>query len=304
MKTRSRQMALCWFCDYSLVLLGLLIVLIVGAFRWSKWNPALEPVPFAVTEIGIVTLVFSPTRAVATAAAYPTETPELITFTPTVATPTFAPEVASSGKPEYVLVFIPVAWADSADAFAEYAHQQADYYIRVSNMDQYFYVKVEVLENGLTGVSLSDEELVEKIVQFGLDNIPGNRYIGITDGDLALNGSSDVSGWTSGPDSIGLVAESGGVEIVAHELGHTFGLCDEYNYLYWTEQNAAFPDGCPNPYPLDCAQEASEEVMCSGSPSASGANSIMGPSGMLGEYEFNRESYENLQRIFELYASQ
>jgi hypothetical protein len=171
-------------------------------------------------------------------------------------------------------------------------------------MDQYFEVKVEILESSLTGVSLSDDELVDKVIQFGLDNAAGNRYIGITDGDLALDGSSDVSGWTYGTDALGVVAERDGTEIVAHELGHTFGLCDEYNYEYWTEQNDEFPGGCPNPYPPDCALESSMDVMCPGNPSPSGLNSIMGPSGMPGPYEFNLESYQHLQEIFDQYASE
>ncbi len=300
MRTRSSQNILCWICDYSLILLGFIAVIAVALLRWFNADAYISPLPFPP----MAETPTPPLSMVSTVAPFPgvMESPSVSFLTPPEIALTATPTFLISEKSEFVFVFIPVVWSGGVDEFRRYAHQQVDYYIRASNMDKYFQIRVEILDTGLTGVALSDDDLVNKIVSFGLDHIPGDRYIGVTDGDISMDGSSDVSGWTYGSDALGLVAESSGLEIVVHELGHTFGLCDEYNYSYWLGQNEEFLGGCPNPYPLDCSQEVSSDIVCLGNPAPSGANSLMGPSGLPGSYEFNHECYQHLQRFFEMYS--
>ena len=58
----------------------------------------------------------------------------------------------------------------------------------------------------LVRADLNSNLLVEEVVAFGLTHQPADRYIGMTDGNLAPNGASGVVGWTRGPDSLGSVA--------------------------------------------------------------------------------------------------
>jgi len=43
-------------------------------------------------------------------------------------------------------------------------------------------------------------------------------------------------------------------DIVSHEIGHTFGLCDEYDFCEWAKQDilSVLSGGCPNSFPYDC----------------------------------------------------
>lgn len=303
MRSRSGQLVICWLCDYSLVFLGLTMVMSVALIRWlNRDTYETSPVPIAATiempnpPVQITPTLLSPLDQ-GTSLGTPVLTPSPFDAFLTLES-TFLPQE----KPEFVFVFVPVVWSGGMDEFKSHAYEQAEYFINASDMDEYFQIRIEILDENLSGVALSDDELVYKIVNFGLDRVPGNRYIGITDGDISMDGSSDVSGWTYGSDSLGLVAESSGLEIASHELGHTFGLCDEYNYSYWLEQNEMFLNGCPNPYPSNCVREVTVEVICEGNPAPSGANSMMGPSGLHGPYEFNRESYLHLQYFFEMYS--
>jgi hypothetical protein len=100
-----------------------------------------------------------------------------------------------------------------------------------------------------------------------------------------------------------MIVEAEGVSITAHELGHTFGLCDEYNYSEWVLQNESFMGGCPNPYPASCPMITSDEITCDGQPTSDGRNSIMGPAGLFGEYGFNDACLEHLQQTFEYLTS-
>jgi hypothetical protein len=289
--------ALCWLCDYWLVLFGILMVIMVGWFRFGSIGSAMPSVtplpPMVETPIKVET----PTSKVPV--TIPTRISTLVTTTVPIL-PFVTPSAILIEKPEFVIVVIPVNWTGSNEAFAQNARQQTDFFIQESGMDNYFQISVEVLNQGLENVSLSDEQLVDKVIEFGLDVFPANRYIGLTDGDVVLDGSSDIVGWTYGPDTLGVVSESGGLEISAHELGHTFGLCDEYSYSYWTEQDEAFVGGCPNPYPSECERVESTNVMCPGNPTLAGLNSIMGPSGLMGQYGFNGSSFEYLQDAFQI----
>ena len=149
----------------------------------------------------------------------------------------------------------------------------------------------------------SIETLFNDVLSFGLLHYPADYYIGLTDGDVSLDGDRDVTGWTFGPNSSAVIAEASFVSVTSHELGHVFGLCDEYSYSAWVRQNATFVDGCPNPYPANCPQ-ISGSVVCDGQPAEDGRNSIMGSSGLDGSYGFNQACRQGLSSRFELLSLQ
>lgn len=271
----------CWLCDYGLFVVTFSLILILGMYRFLYTailvGPLMMPTPTATQVI-----------AMRTNTPFPTE----LSSTPTVTmTSTPAPE-----KPEYILVFLPVNWKSSQSAFERSAQDQADTFISESGVEKYFDVKVVILENGVETISLGSDTLVLDVLEFALQQQPGDRYIGLTDGDLSLEGKNDVVGWTSG--GFAMVAEYQEEYVVAHELGHTFGLCDEYSYTDWSRQDKEYVGGCPNPYPENCPREESNVPICRGDPASDGSNSIMGPAGVPGEYSFNDASYKQLQNFF------
>lgn len=275
----------CWLCDNGPLMLALLVLGIVAGLRWGSL-PTLSSLPLFSTPTPTPTLAPSPTIT-------PTKT---ATSAPTL-TPTALPTPTPAPPPEFVLVFVPLRWQSGHDAFEGAARQQAENFIAESGIEDYFTVDVILLENGLEDAQLESSELVYDLVEFGLEQAPGDRYIGLTDGDIAPEGISDVAGWTAG--GVGVVSESADTYITAHELGHTFGLCDEYSYREWFRQNEEYPGGCPNPYPSDCPQTLTDGVICEGLPTVDGRNSIMGPAGVPGEYGFNGASLAHLQQMFQ-----
>lgn len=300
MKTH-RQDILCWLCDYWLILLG---ILMVAATAWTRSGRGLvsTPPPIQPSPLATETFNLTPTPLLLTMTASPNATQVPMTNATSPILPSVTPSDILTEKPEFIMAAIPVMWTGSDEDFADAATQQINFFIQESGMDAFFRVKIELVESGMDNVSLSDEQLVVKLIEFGLNEAPANRYIGITDGDLALDGSSDVAGWTYGPDTLGIIAETGSIEIVAHELGHTFGLCDEYNYDYWVEQDEAFTGGCPNPFPPECERTEGMNSMCEGNPTIEGLYSIMGPSGLPGGYGFNSSSFEHLQEAFRVFS--
>jgi len=80
-----------------------------------------------------------------------------------------------------------------------------------------------------------------------------DRIIGITPDDIEVwNGIacvSGVNGYTRMDYDMALVEYEDPV-VTSHELGHTFGNCDEYLWSAWDLQNYTY--GCPNEYPQCC----------------------------------------------------
>jgi hypothetical protein len=279
----------CWLCDNGLLLLALVVLVIVAGLRWDTL-PSLSNLPLFSTPTPSPTLKPPPTITPTVAA----------TIVPTL-TPTDLP-TSTPPLPNFVMVFIPLHWQSGRDAFESAAWQQAENFIVASGIQDYFTVDVILLENGLDDAQLDSSELVYELVEFGLEQMPGDRYIGLTDGDIAPEGINDVVGWTTG--GLGIVSESNDLFVTAHELGHTFGLCDEYSYREWFRQNEEYPGGCPNPYPPDCPQDFSDGVSCDGMPTIDGKNSIMGPAGLSGDYSFNQSSIVHLRQILQKLAEE
>lgn len=282
MQVSKSDLILCWICDYILFAAIFLIILLLGLWRLQIGNTQGFPVsgPIATSTLVAVSGTTTP---------QPTSTQ--IVSSPISPTATSAPE-----KPEFVIVFVPVNWQSSQSAFETVAQSQADTFISESNLGLYFTPKVIILQDGLQNVSLSNENLIYDILEFGLQKQAGDRYIGLTDGDLKLEGNSDIVGWTSGGQAV--VAESNDPYVVAHELGHTFDLCDEYSFTEWSLQNSEKEGGCPNPYPPECPRVESDKPNCVGLPTQDGRNSIMGPAGLDGQYGFNLPCITQLENYF------
>ena len=287
---------ICFLCDYGLVFLAVLFVLLFAA--WWLLSGGL---PAPATPPGVVT----------PGLPFATDTPDVlpgITTTPdapgSTDTPVATPEPTAlpTGKPEFILVFVAVRWQSGDAAFEQAADGHAQTFIDESNMDAFFTIKTVYLTEGLPDASLSDPNLDYAVYQYGLVNEPGDRYIGLTDGDLALDGDPSVAGWTSGGQAV--IVEASEYQVTAHELGHTFGLCDEYSYSEWLLQDEYAPGGCPNPYPSTCPQTLSGGITCDGAPTSDGRNSIMGPAGLYGAYGFNEACLNSLQETFQSLAAQ
>ncbi len=109
---------------------------------------------------------------------------------------------------------------------------------------------------------LSPEELIPK---WGLvlllqnliieEYIVGNfsdKIVGIIDETNLehLAGQPNVKGAAFYPyNTTAVVIASDANSTATHEIGHTFGLCDEYSLTAWNDQNSSYPRGCPNKFP-------------------------------------------------------
>ena len=179
-------------------------------------------------------------------------------------------------RPTYVIAFVPLAWSGSRAEFEAVARRHGELFVSESGIANYAEVELLFLEDGPPNISLNDPWLVQEVVAAGLLQSPADRYVGLTDQDLAPFGDWSVAGWTLGPDSLGSVMEAVEDAGTAHELGHTFSLCDEYLYSEWSQEDGEW--GCPNPFPPHCSQE--NGVWCEGLPAPDGRHSIMGPAGL------------------------
>ena len=270
-------------CDYGLFAFALLLILLIGLWRWQSGK--VPTLPISVTPVTSTTSP-APVFTLTPPSTQVSTIPSLISSSPTPA----------STKPDFVLVLLPVDWKSSQSAFQDEAQNQADTFVRESQISNYFNPKIIILQDGLQNVSLSDENILNNILEFGLQKQAGDRYLGLTDGNLSLNGTSDITGWTSGGQVA--VAEANVPYVVAHEMGHTFGLCDEYNYADWSRENAGMSGGCPNLYPAGCSRTESNLINCAGSPTVDGRNSIMGPAGLDGAYGYNTACLNQLEDSF------
>lgn len=195
-------------------------------------------------------------------------------------------------RPTFVLVFIPLNWQGDLAAFDAEAAEQARLFVATSGIERYARVEVVTVHEIMQG-DPSRDELVFDVAAFGAEREPGDRYIGLTDGDLAPG--EDVLGWTFSFYNA-IVAETSDPFVTAHELGHTFGLCDEYSYAAWSRQDSdGFP--CPNPFPPECPETAHD--ICRGAALPSGGFCIMGPGDGSSDREFDAACRSALASQFE-----
>ncbi|MBU2562632.1 MAG: DUF1573 domain-containing protein, partial [Nanoarchaeota archaeon] len=96
----------------------------------------------------------------------------------------------------------------------------------------------------------------------------------IPDNWLAQYGYSGVDGLSSNLIPKAVLSEATAKHITAHEVGHIYELCDEYNgYCCGSckDGNSIYScNDCPNDYGINCAQGACDEVTCYGEPYLSG----------------------------------
>ncbi len=283
----------CFLCDY-----WYLVLIVLGLLFWGFWllkqlPAAAAPIPTAiptstaqpVTEPPLST----PTPQMETEIPLAvTETPEVTEVVATTAEPTLA-------KPVYIFGMIPVNWQGTEAEFTELANNYLDYFVDKSNMDEYFDVQIQILTES-PDLNANDQNIINELTYYGMSQIPADRYIGITSQDVILEGDSDIVGFTQGDNAYSVISEADEVSIVAHELGHTYGLCDEYSYEAWMYQNEDLPGGCPNPLATSCQNNGE---MCIGVFTDRGLNSMMGAAGYDGGYGFNTDCYNYLQERFQ-----
>ena len=211
--------------------------------------------------------------------------------------PAAAQNPSGGNRPQYIIAMIALDWQGARADFEIKALSHDQLFIEESNIEQYADVQIKLVKKGLDGVPLDTgwAEMLETILKFGLENEPADRYVGLTDGDLAPEGNNGIAGWTSFNSNVLVSETTAGNEVSAHELGHTYGLCDEYLFDVWSSQNT-WTGGCPNPWPANCMPDGS---LCEGAPAPNGSASIMSYAGRYGPFGYNRPCYDHLQDVFE-----
>lgn len=286
----------CWLCDYGWILLVFVVVLIAGWYARDLWVPVPAQPPVNGTPIVPVTTA-SPASTSTAAVIVPGTTSRPATATP-LPTVSLTVVTETPALPQYIIVLVPLNWQGDRASFEAAAQREIAYFSTESDIGRYFTLQTKLLDENMTDANLDSDTLLYDMVEFAAQREPADRYVGLTDGNIVLDGESSIAGWTMGPNSLGVMGEADADYVVAHELGHTFGLCDEYNYGIWQEQNQEFQDGCPNLFPTQCDRIETSEVSCEGTPTEDGRNSIMGPAGLPGSYGFNAPSFEHLLKVF------
>jgi len=202
-------------------------------------------------------------------------------------------------KPDFVIGVVPLNWQGSMQEFEKEADRQVNFFIEKAGLEERFNVKVKKLSDAPLNLDDPCYQVLWKVTDHGINNDPADRYIGLTDSDYCNGLGFTYLGYSS------VYAEGEFEEVSAHELGHTFLLCDEYGYGYWKQANEELQEywgiSCPNPYPEHC-EKCEWEVCCDGGVTKNGGRSIMGP-GMKGVLrEFTDESLEWFDFIFDVFA--
>jgi len=163
------------------------------------------------------------------------------------------------------LVFVMVDWDDGVPAFNEQVTAHANRFREVSGLNDCNGLQVDIrrVTTNVPGVNnpVCDTldaqalQVLQNIKEWAFVNnsVKGDRYIGLTTEEDTS--ACDLQGWTVRPPSEGsdtVVLKYSNNITTSHELGHTYGLCDEYcydvaGYQCWTDQNAGYT--CPNSYP-------------------------------------------------------
>jgi len=189
----------------------------------------------------------------------------VITVTASGATKQHSTQTLLSVSPRsrYNIVFIPLNWQGDLATFSPEVDAQASFLI--DNIDALTWQNTGILKmsqsltlsfdktEGTEGPPATGWRAFKRwsdIQQFALNNgFTGDRYVALTNEDIW----GSVGGQSNGGNVV--VVEQGASHITAHELGHSWGLLDEYKYQYWLDKAIRwynYPTGFPpNSYPGD-----------------------------------------------------
>jgi uncharacterized repeat protein (TIGR02543 family) len=154
---------------------------------------------------------------------------------------------------KYYIVFMPLNLTGTLASYQAEAQRQYDFLVQnapiLQNcseliiMNQTLYLNFDKYNKDLFN-SFSE------ISKFAIaHNVTGDRYIAISDAQFWISpttGRSLCDGLSDGGNTV--VAKFGGLSVTAHELGHSWGLEDEYSYVLWLEQSQTdykYPAGFP-----------------------------------------------------------
>jgi hypothetical protein len=214
-------------------------------------------------------------------------------------------------RTSFRLVFVPIQktgrdwWSDPYDVddtAAEMGQVLVDAFPQLTACNTRFVSVHQVLELDFATANYSDYQLFNQFDAISTHAISqyqsGDRYVGVVNAEIWQDQSCTL--WICSPtdDVEGLtrinihqmIVESKDytdLEVTAHEVGHTFGLCDEYNPCTWTNQDNRLTGGCPNSWPTECTDTACA-VNCDGR-SVNGGKCIMGPAGIPDDRAFCSE---------------
>lgn len=277
----STDKVICFICDQPIILFGGLLLVGLLIIKYLSGFSA----PIAITTL-------SPTI---TSTIIFTHTPVPVVETSIAASVTKTPTATPiPTKPVYIFAAIPVSYSGSSVEFENFARDGIMEFVQSSGMSTYFDHEI-IIGSENYDLDVASDTLLEDVYSIAVMDYPADRYIAISDQII----SNDILGYSYGENSPVVFSSNIAIQTIAHELGHTFGLCDEYEFRAWTMQNSDIPTGCPNPFPPEDMCSHEDGVICDGNPSADGNPSMMGP--YIGEYEyqFNESSYGHLQEVFE-----
>lgn len=173
-------------------------------------------------------------------------------------------ELSIRSRSQYTIVFIPLNWQGNLDTFYSEALQQASFLIdNVGILTWDNTAVISLSQNLVLNFDKTDVENFNSwndISQFAINRgFAGDRYVAITNEEIW----GDVEGYSNWSPVV--VLEDGAVHVTAHELGHSWGLLDEYNGDIWLQQAFAlygYPIGSPsNSYPGDEPELADEDMV-------------------------------------------
>lgn len=172
------------------------------------------------------------------------------------------------------LIFVPVNWGSDDQAFRNAAEDHFKFFIKNTPLEGCDYkAKIEIIPVSrqchitpnpsypLCNVYPDDifVKLRDCANRAGYTLVPDvDRIVGITTQNIQVYDPSmgcldHVAGYAQLRENA-VIVEHMDPSVTAHELGHTYGLCDEYAYSRWTMANSYLQSqglSCPNSYP-DC----------------------------------------------------
>lgn len=172
---------------------------------------------------------------------------------------------------EFRTIFRGVDWAFSDEDFVEYSQKQARFILGtypVSQGKYYTEFNLAPFDSRTDPTQeLSDTDYLSILIGLHLSELLAgknfDRIVGLVTDDWFSAHGSESEGISHPLEHSAILASISSPSISAHEIGHTYGLCDEYYYNVWSYQNllAFLTGGCPNSFPESC----DEGVLCKGS---------------------------------------